>query len=38
MRGINAEIIVLNGIEHFETYRFVGGLRQAVPWIREIWR
>jgi predicted peptidase len=38
MRGINAQIVVLNGIEHFETYRFVGGLRQAVPWVREIWK
>ena len=38
MRGINAEIVVLNGIEHFETYRFVGGLRQAVPWIQQMWK
>jgi predicted peptidase len=36
-RGINAQIVVLNGIAHFETYKFVGGLRQAVPWIQEIW-
>lgn len=38
MRGVNAQILVLNGIEHFETYKFVNGLRQAVPWIREIWK
>jgi predicted peptidase len=38
MRGINAQIVVLNGIEHFETYRFVGGLRQVVPWIKEVWK
>jgi predicted peptidase len=37
-RGINAQMVVLNGIEHFETYKFVGGLRQAVPWIQEIWK
>ena len=37
-RGINAQIVVLDGIEHFETYKFVGGLRQAVPWIQEIWK
>jgi predicted peptidase len=37
-RGINAQIVVLNGIEHFETYKFVSGLRQAVPWIQEIWK
>jgi predicted peptidase len=38
MRGVNAHIVVLNGIEHFETYKFVNGLRQAVPWIKEIWK
>ena len=37
-RGINAQIVVLNGIEHFETYKFVSGLRQAVPWIQDIWK
>ncbi len=37
-RGINAQIIVLNGIEHFETYKFVVGLHQAVPWVQEIWK
>ena len=37
-RGINAQIVVLNGIEHFETYRFVNGLRQAVPWVKELWK
>ena len=37
-RGINAQIVVLNGIEHFETYSSSSGLRQAVPWIQEIWK
>lgn len=37
-RGINAQIVVLDGIQHFETYRFVGGLRRAVPWVQEIWK
>ena len=37
-RGINAQMVVLSGIEHFETYKFVSGLRQAVPWIQEIWK
>ena len=37
-RGINAQIVVLEGIQHYETYRFVGGLRRAVPWIQEIWK
>jgi len=38
MRGVNAQIVVLNGIEHFETYKFVGGLRQAAPWVQEVWK
>jgi len=36
--GINAKLITLTGITHFETYRFADGLRQAVPWLREIWK
>jgi len=38
MRGINAQIFVLDGIQHFETYKFVNGLRQVVPLIREVWK
>jgi predicted peptidase len=36
--GVNAKLIALTGITHFETYRFVDGLRQAVPWLSEIWK
>jgi len=36
--GVNAQIVVLTGIAHFETYRFVDGLRQAVPWIQQVWK
>lgn len=36
--GVNAKLIALTGITHFETHRFAGGLRQAVPWLREIWK
>jgi predicted peptidase len=36
--GAHAELIALTGITHFETYRFVAGLRRAVPWLREIWK
>jgi predicted peptidase len=35
--GTRAELIALTGISHFETYRFVEGLRRAVPWLKEIW-
>ena len=37
-QGINAQIVVLSGIQHFETYKFVNGLRQAVPWIQQVWK
>ena len=37
-RGVNAQIVVLTGIAHFETYRFADGLRQAVPWIQQVWK
>jgi len=36
--GVNAKLIALNGITHYETYRFRDALRQAVPWLREIWK
>jgi predicted peptidase len=37
-QGLNARIVVLTGIAHFETSRFVDGLRQAVPWIQQVWK
>jgi predicted peptidase len=37
-RGVNAQIVVVNGIQHYETSRFVDALRQAVPWVKEIWK
>jgi predicted peptidase len=36
--GVNAKLIPLTGITHFETYRFKDALRQAVPWLREVWK
>jgi predicted peptidase len=36
--GVNAKLIPLTGISHYETFRFMDGLRQAVPWLREIWK
>jgi predicted peptidase len=37
-KGINAELIALDGITHFQTYRFVDGLRKAVPWLKQVWK
>ncbi len=36
--GVNARLIALTGITHFETSRFRDGLRQAIPWLREVWK
>src|SRR5438067_904672 len=36
--GVNAKLILLTGITHYETDRFQGALQQAVPWLREIWK
>ena len=36
--GARAELIALTGISHYQTYRFVEGLRRAVPWLRDVWK
>jgi predicted peptidase len=36
--GVNAKLIPLTGVTHYETHRFAGALRQAVPWLREVWK
>jgi predicted peptidase len=35
--GVNAKLIALAGITHYQTPRFRDALRQAVPWLREVW-
>jgi predicted peptidase len=36
--GVNAKLIALTGITHYETARFKDALRQAVPWLEEVWK
>ncbi len=36
-KGVAIEFVIVDGITHFETERFVPSLRAAVPWIRSIW-
>jgi predicted peptidase len=36
--GVNATLIPLTGITHYETSRFREALRQSVPWLREVWK
>jgi len=35
--GVSVELVVLDGITHFETLRYVEPLMDAVPWIKEAW-
>jgi predicted peptidase len=35
---VNAKLIPLTGITHYETSRFRDALRQAIPWLQEIWK
>ena len=35
--GVRAELVELKGIPHHQTYRFADGLKQAVPWLKELW-
>jgi predicted peptidase len=36
--GVNATLIPLTGITHYETSRFRDALRESVPWLREVWK
>ena len=36
--GVNAKLIQVTGITHYETNRFREALRQAIPWLRELWK
>ena len=35
---VNARLIALTGIAHYEAGRFREPLRQAVPWLQEVWK
>src|SRR5580700_8511893 len=36
--GVNAKLIALTGITHYQTNHFRDALREAVPWLREVWK
>ena len=36
--GVNAKLIAPTGIAHYEAGRFREPLRQAVPWLQEVWK
>ena len=35
--GVRSELVVLAGISHQETSRFVDGLKRVVPWLKQTW-
>ncbi len=37
-QGLRAELVELQGIGHHQTWRFVDGLRRAVPWLKQVWK
>src|SRR5437868_2193862 len=36
--GVNAKLIALSGVAHYEAGRFRDPLQQAVPWLQEVWK
>jgi predicted peptidase len=36
--GAEAELLILEGITHFETYRFIEPLKGTLPWIERVWQ
>jgi len=36
--GVDATLISLEGITHYQTNRFQAALQQAVPWLGEVWK
>ena len=36
--GAEVELVIVEGITHYETSRFIGPLHEAVPWIEGVWR
>ena len=36
-QGVEIEFTILDGITHFETYRFIKPLNAVIPWIEGLW-
>jgi predicted peptidase len=36
--GVNAKLIALTGVAHYDVGRFREPLRQAVPWLQAVWK
>lgn len=36
-QGVDVQMVVLEGVSHYETYRFIESLQNAIPWINSVW-
>jgi predicted peptidase len=36
-KGANVELRVIAGVSHYQTIKFAGPLREAVPWLKQVW-
>jgi len=36
--GASIHFVIVNGISHYETYRFVKPLMKTIPWIKQVWK
>lgn len=37
-KGVSVELVVLDGVSHYETHRFIQPLQESVPWVQEAWK
>ena len=37
-QGISVELVILNDVSHYETGKYDGPLKEAIPWIEEVWK
>jgi predicted peptidase len=37
-QGVSVELALLDGVDHYDTGRFVAPLQQAIPWIEKAWQ
>lgn len=35
---VPVKLVILDGVTHYQTARFVVPLREAIPWLREVWQ
>jgi predicted peptidase len=36
-KNASVELKIVEGVTHFDTYGFIGTLKESIPWIRRVW-